>query len=178
MIDFGYDALLEKLKMLDEDSSLLFGTDDRYRLVIVGGTALILQRYIEKTTQDIDAISVSPDLLELLAKYDINCHVQAYIHFFPYNYEDRLVLLFQGRKVDFFAASLEDIVISKLYSTRRVDQTDITAAEVLRRLDWNTLEMLALDENEAMASALNDRTYKDFMVQYEAYIRRYRPCEN
>lgn len=178
MLNMGRGELIERLSRLDEDAGLRFESGGRFHLVIVGGGALILQQYISRATHDVDAISVSPELLELLEKYDINCRVQTYINNFPYNYEDRLVPLFQGRKIDFFTASLEDIVVAKLYSLRPADQSDIESDEVLRRLDWGLLERLALEENEARASALNDRNYADFKASYEAYVRRFRPCGN
>ncbi len=66
------DDLLERLDRLDEDASLMFGDDERFRLVIVGGGALILLECILRATHDVDVISASPELLCLLDKYDIN----------------------------------------------------------------------------------------------------------
>ena len=40
------------------------------------------------------------------------------------------------------------------------------------------LERLALAEDEARASALNDRSYAEFKASYDEYVRRFRPCEN
>lgn len=37
-----YMELIERLKRLDEDASLMFDDDRRFRVVIVGGGALIL----------------------------------------------------------------------------------------------------------------------------------------
>ena len=178
MPDLICDDLIERLNRLDEDADLSFDTDERYHLVIAGGGALILQRYIMRATHDIDAIAVSTKLLALLEKYDINCRVQTYIHNFPYNFEDRMVPLFQGRKIDFFTASIEDIVISKLYSVRPIDKSDIEADEVLKKLDWELLDKLAIDENEAKASALNEENYAYLRAKYENYVGRFRPCEN
>jgi len=177
MLKMSRDELMQRLKRLDEDAALIFETEEHFHLVIVGGGALILQEYIARSTHDVDVISVSPALLSLLETYDINCRVQAYINNFPYNYEDRIVPLFQGRKNDFFTVSLEDIVIAKLYSTRPADIADITSDEVLNRLDWPLLDRLATSDNEAKASALNDRRYMDFIMNYYEYVGRYRPCE-
>ena len=177
-MELSRNKLLERLHRLDEDADFSFDTEERFLLVIVGGGALILQRYIARATHDVDAISVSPALLNLLGKYDINCQVQAYINNFPYNFEDRLVPLFQGRRIDFYTASLEDIVIAKLYALRPADIADIASEEVLSRIDWTTLERLATSDNEAKASALNTRGYLDFLCNYNEYVGRYRPCEN
>jgi hypothetical protein len=174
----GRDELLNRLMLLDEDADLLFDdTDERFHLVIVGGAALILLEHIARATHDIDAISVSKQILNLLDKYDINCRVQTYINNFPYNYEDRLMPLpVTGKRIDFFTASLEDIVVAKLYSAREADQNDVEAESVVKNLDWALLEKLALSEGEARSSALNERNYAEFKANYEEYVRRCRPC--
>ena len=159
--------LLERLFRLDEDADLLFDDDRRFRLVIVGGSALILLETITRATHDIDALDASAELTELLEKYDINTRVASFINNFPYNYDDRLVpLRLNGKRIDFFTASLEDIVIAKLYSARPSDRQDVIAPEVLRMLDWELLETLATAEDEARASALNDFRYWEFRETY------------
>ncbi len=175
MVDMLREDLLERLDRLDEDASLMFEGEERFHLVIVGGGALILQERISRATHDVDAISASREILELLEKYDINCRVQTYVNNFPYNYEDRLVSLRAGgRKIDFFTASLEDIVIAKLYSARAIDIRDVEGEKVVEAIDWMLLEKLATEENEARASALNDRCYADFKANYAEYVRRFR----
>lgn len=176
MSDMLREDLLERLDRLDEDASLMFEGDERFHLVIVGGGALILLERISRATHDVDAISASHEILELLEKYDINCRVQTYINNFPYNYEDRLVSLsVGGRKIDFYTASLEDIVIAKLYSARATDIRDVENEKVVESIDWELLEKLAVEEDEARASALNDRCYADFKASYDDYVRRHRP---
>ena len=177
IMDMNRDELIDRLTRLDEDADLLFDTDERFHLVIVGGGALILLEHIARATHDIDTIAVSKELLGLLDKYDINCRVQTYINNFPYNYEDRLVPLpIIGKRIDFFTASLEDIVVAKLYSARATDQADIEAASVVNNLDWDLLDRLAMGEDEARSSALNERNYSEFKANYEEYVRRCRPC--
>ena len=169
------EDLLDRLNRLDEDASLMFDGNERFHLVIVGGSALILHERILRATHDVDAISASREILELIEKYDINCRVQIYINNFPYNYEDRLVPLdVGGRKIDFFMASLEDIVISKLYSIRPADIRDVEDEKVIEAIDWQLLEKLAVEENETRASALNARCYADFKACYDDYVRRFR----
>jgi hypothetical protein len=172
------EDLMDRLHRLDEDADLLFNEGHRFRLIIVGGSALILLEAIDRATHDIDAIDVSLELISLLDRYDINCRVQTYINNFPYNYEDRIKLLFSGEKIDFYTASLEDIVIAKLFSWRGSDQKDVESPSVVAALDWNLLNDLATNENEARASALNARCYQDFLANYESYVRRYHPCAN
>lgn len=171
--------LIERLKRLDEDADLLFDDDRRFRLVIVGGSALILLETITRATHDIDALDVSAEIVGLLEKYDINTRVGTFVNNFPYNYDDRLVPLhIGGRRIDFYTASLEDIVIAKLYSGRDKDMQDITDSRVLAAIDWERLEYLATAEEEAQASALNPFRYNEFLDSYESYVERWRPCEN
>ncbi|MBQ2764019.1 MAG: hypothetical protein IJF43_03145 [Firmicutes bacterium] len=173
------EDLLERLKGLDEEAALLFDTDRRFRIVIVGGSALILLKVIPRATMDIDALRVSGELMGLIEKYDINCNVKAFEDQFPYNYEDRLQKLpIDGEVIDFYTASLEDIVAAKLYSNRDTDRQDIISEEVLAKLDWKLLDHLATAEDEVKASILNPRRYRDFLANYEEYKRRFCPCGN
>lgn len=73
--------------------------------------------------------------------------------------------------------SLEDIVIAKLYSFRDVDRQDLISDEVLSNIDWERLKHLALDEDEAQSSALNEQSYKNFLYDYNEYVRMYGPHE-
>lgn len=116
---------------MDEEADLLFEDDRRFRMVIVGGSALILLETIARATHDIDALDVSPEIVDLLEKYDINTRVGTFINNFPYNYDERLVQVrLNGRRIDFYTASLEDIVIAKLYSGRATDMQDIIDPKV------------------------------------------------
>ena len=169
------DALLERLQMLDEEVGLLFPDSDRMRLVIVGGGALVLMEYLTRSTHDIDVLAVSHKIHDIMASYDMNTAVQTYINNFPYNYEDRLhPIKLDSRVIDFYTASLEDIVVAKLYSYRDKDQADITMPEVIKHVDWDRLEYLATDDNEAHASALNETRYQEFLLAYRDYERKYR----
>ena len=171
------DDLIQRLKDLDEEASLLFGEAERLHMVIVGGGALILMELLPRATHDIDVLDSSRKLHSLMESYDINTRVQTYINNFPYNYVDRLVPLsdIQGKIIDFYTASLEDIVIAKLYSYRGTDHADITDPKVLRAIDWDRLHELATAEDEAKQSALNDRLYRQFLYDFEEYERTYRP---
>ena len=167
------DDLMKRLERLDEDAYLLYPGEERFRLVIVGGSALILLEVISRSTLDIDAIHASREILGLLERYDINCDVQTYINNFPYNYEDRLKI--RGKKIDFFTASLEDTVIAKLFSYRDTDRQDIIKDTVVQALDWDLLDRIVRSDEEVRLNAMNDRNFQDFLFNYEEYVRRYRP---
>lgn len=170
--------ILERLDKLDMEAFTTINTPHLYKMIIVGGSGLVLLGMISRATQDIDALEASPEIRHLLAKYDANLRVSTYINNFPYNFEDRLVLLpVGGRKIKFYSCSLEDIVVAKLYSSRDTDRQDLISENVLKNLDWDRLKHLALDENEARASALNERRYRDFLYDYQEYAGRYGPHE-
>mgnify|MGYP007096547360 CR=1 FL=1 len=171
--------LVERLLRLDEDADLLFDSANRFRIVIVGGSAFILLERLSRSTHDIDVLSVPQALFGLLAKYDINAKAEAYIFNFPYNFEDRLVQVpIKTQKIDFFTPCLEDLVIAKLCSHRDTDLADVENPTVRENLDWDLLDYLAHSENEAKASAMNDRCYQEFLIRYETYVRRWHSCEN
>ena len=175
------DELIQRLKDLDEEASLLFDNDnvERLHLIIVGGGALVLMGVIPRGTHDIDVIDASHNLQSIMEKYDINARVQTFINNFPCNYEDRIRRLdIDGKIIDFFTASLEDIVIAKLYSYRDTDHKDITSPDVVNQLDWDLLHHLATADDEAMSSALNERSYKEFLDSFYEYERRFRPCKS
>ena len=77
------DDLRKRLERLDEDADLMIDNNDRYQMVIVGGSAFILLGKLTRATHDIDALSVPKELYSLLGKYDINTDVEAYIDNFP-----------------------------------------------------------------------------------------------
>ena len=56
MDGFFKEDLMERLARLDEDADLLFDDDRRFRMIIVGGSALILLETITRATLDIDAL--------------------------------------------------------------------------------------------------------------------------
>ena len=166
------DDLRKRLERLDEDADLMIDNNDRYQMVIVGGSAFILLGKLTRATHDIDALSVPKELYSLLGKYDINTDVEAYIDNFPYNFQDRLQPLpFGGTKVQFYTPSLEDLVIAKLCSFRDTDKADVESEAVRNSLDWDLLEHLATDEDELRASILNDWRYRDFYIRYQEYVQ-------
>ena len=178
MSDMMREDLCERLLALDEEASLTFTDAERLSVVIAGGSALVLMEYISRSTRDIDALDVSSKLQGMLEDYDINCRVQTFINNFPYNYMDRLQpVRLETKLIDYYTASLEDIVVAKLYSYRDKDYEDVTAPEVLKAVDWETLKRLATAEDEAKASALNDRNYNDFLINYHRYVEEYGPCK-
>lgn len=170
--------LLARLNRVDEDAYGMFGEGQRFRVVIVGGCALILLNALTRATQDIDVLSAPQALLGLLKKYDIDTKVSAYLSNYPYNFEDRLQPVKAGGQcIDFYTASLEDIVVAKLCSNRDTDRQDIIDKRVVDMIDWGKLHELVTSENESVLSSLNRRQYMDLLDNYNEYVRRYGPCD-
>jgi hypothetical protein len=167
------EDIQDRMKRLDERVALEFEGDGYFQIIIVGGGALVLRGYVTRATSDIDVLDADRRLLSLMELYDMNGDVNAYIDHFPYNYEDRIEFVYEGQKIKYCTASLEDIVIAKLCSNRGDDLTDVEL--VIDKINWELLEKLALDENEIKASIMCDRRYNDFVINYESIVRRFRP---
>lgn len=171
--------ILDRLDTMDMEAFVTIDTPHMYSMIIVGGSGLVLLGTITRATADIDTIEASVEIRGLLEKYGANMQVSAFLPNFPYNYLDRVQRLpVGGRKIEFYSASLEDIVIAKLFSTRPQDRQDLISDEVLRCIDWDMLHYLATDENEVKAVVLNERRYLDFLHDYNEYVGRYGPHED
>ena len=129
---------------------------------------------LARPTDDIDAIRFPSELQPLMEQFGLSGRVIAYENHFPYDFEDRLVSVdFPYRAVRCYTASLEDVVVSKLYSNRDTDASDIREPDVLSTLDW---KRLAKAVQEAEMSRLGDRRYRDMLHNYEAYREECGPC--
>ena len=170
------DDILERMKALDEHVVFEFDGDMRFHIIIVGGGALVLREYISRPTDDIDVLEVDNKIASLLTKYDMNGDVNAHIFSFPYNYEDRAELVWSGERIDYFTASLEDIVISKICGGRDRDLDDLD--RIVKKVNWVILDILANNEDELRLISMSDRGYLDFKACYEKFERKYRPCKD
>lgn len=162
--------IIERLLKLDEEVFLTFDNNDvYYEMVIVGGGALVLIDKLTRATQDIDAISYPKELQTFLEKYDINNSVLAYMNNFDPDYYDRRIPIdIPSKKIRFFSASLEDIVISKLFSNRPKDKQDIHNPIILSSIDWNKLDEI-INSEDFKDNMLNEHQYKMFMYNYRDY---------
>lgn len=176
-LDFALerDGIIARLKQFDEEARLLCtAATPELKIIIVGGSAFVLANYTERMTHDIDVLSVPARLTGILENYDMNTRVSAYLDSFPYNFEDRLESLDLGNTfLQYFTPSIEDLVISKLYAMREPDLDDITNEGVLKDLNWDLLEHLVYDKDEASASVLSVRRYREMTRNYENYKREY-----
>jgi len=176
MIELGKEELRKRLESLDADATLLFHDESKYHVFIAGGGALILMDYTSRATSDIDVINATKALYELFGKYQMNCHIAAHINSFLFNYEDRVELIWNGEKIDFYTVSLEDIVVSKLCAGRPPDWDDLKV--VAKHIDWEKLKILISDEDEMRTLKMSSRQYSEFKYAYERYAEEFKPCDN
>lgn len=175
MVRFTKEDLIQRLKQFDLEAYARYGDSQRFYVVIVGGGALLLTGMIPRMTHDIDAFKLSEELMGFMEKYDVNIRVSSHLLSFPDGVLERVQRLeeVQGLVIDFYTASLEDIVISKIHAWRDPDIADVTSPAVLKALDWDKLHTLSI-EGEYMF-ALNDRLAREFKDRFDEYERRYRP---
>ena len=64
----------------------------------------------------------------------------------------------------------------KLYAWRPNDISDLTSPLVLQAMDWKLLDHLVLSEDEAKASSIIDRRYREMVDVYQRYKEAYGPC--
>ncbi|MHB1340697.1 MAG: DUF6036 family nucleotidyltransferase [Coriobacteriia bacterium] len=173
--DLGEVELRSRLMEFDRAVAMLY-PDRAFRLVLVGGGAMVLLGCLARATSDLDALVFPRELLSLMEQYDLSGRVTAYQDHFAYNLEDRLVHLgLPTTAVECCTASLEDIVASKLYSDRPTDAVDVRRPEVLAALDWDRLDEVVTDMEGSMLVA---RRHTELLRAYAEYRREFGPCEN
>jgi hypothetical protein len=160
-----------------KEATLVLGNlPQKLPVIIVGGSALMLHDLTRRpATHDIDVLSYHEALRDILANYRaVNSSVKAYVDQIPYNFEDRLVRVdIETATVEYLTPSLEDLAVMKLYGWRPNDQEDLESPGLLGELDWEKLDQLVYDPDEAQASALSQRRYREMVAVYEEYARKH-----
>lgn len=168
--------LIDTLLSIDEEADLAKEAAPRSQVIIVGGAAFLLRDITNrKTTHDIDILQADSSVRRIIAQYpNANGAVAAYMDHIPYNFEDRLVPLdIPTRTIDYFTPSTEDLVVMKLYAERPADIQDIDEAARIGRIDWELLNRLVHDPEEALASVLSRRRYDEMLGAYERFRERW-----
>lgn len=170
---------LENLLLsIDEEAALSLGsTEEKPRVVIAGGSAFMLHDVTRRpATHDVDILSADERIRAFLERYpEVNGAISAFCDSIPYNFEDRLVPIpLDTTAVVFLTPSLEDLAVMKLYAWRPNDQADLTSPLFLERIDWKLLDHLVYSPDEAQASSLVPRRYREMVATYEQYREEYR----
>ena len=166
------NELIKTLISADEDASLVIKTQEKIKVIIAGGSALIMHNVIQRQTMDIDTIGLNAELELVFNELGINSRMNAFSDSLAECYEDRLEKIdISTNVIDYYMLSLEDLVIMKLFSDRGKDYKDITNKQLLEKLDWNKLDQI-IQSGEADVSFNQDR-YKRFLKKYEDYKKEF-----
>lgn len=175
--------LLAKLIRADEDAFFadIGRNGAKVSVVIVGGSALLLHDLSAKqVTKDVDVYAAEESVRSILyADPDFNAQCQAFCSCLPYNSKDRLLRApIDTMAIDYLTPSLEDLAVMKLYRWEEPDRIDLTAPEFLEKLDWDLLDRLVNDPDEAAASRIaepeKDREFKNLLFNYSEYREGWR----
>lgn len=161
--------LLKRLMDLDIDAQLTFDNKIQCKCYIVGGAAFSLLGYSVRATHDIDVIERYPKELSLLfEKHDMNTDVLAYYDSFPQGFEDRAIKIdIPTQMISFYVLSIEDLIISKLCTTReRQDISDIYKEDVVNNVNWDKLKYLADELEKTKVSGI-----ENFRYHYQEYVQ-------
>ena len=155
--------LVKALLDVDEEVFLLHGEINPHPTVVIVGGAAFLLRVADSVVR------------QVMASYpNINGAVASYGDQIPYNFEDRLVPInIPSRTIDYMTPCTEDLAVMKLYASRPNDIQDIDGAAQRGLIDWELLEKLVYDHNEASASALSPNRYKELVYFYEQFKRKW-----
>ena len=167
-----YDTieLTEILRRIDDEAMLQYGTGQRFSVVVVGGSALMLSELTERrATRDIDLMSFDDPLTDIVARHrQLSSEVAIYADRLPRGFETRMQRMpVETRVVDFYCPCQEDLAVMKLYSWRKQDQLDLLSPQFLESLDMELLDHLVHGEDGAKASSLTSLTYKNMVNTYD-----------
>ena len=173
------DKIIENLLLFDEEISKENFLPTKAQCYIVGGSAFILSGMDGRSTRDIDVLDIDipkdeiVGLSSILKNHSMNRDVQAYFDKFPSGFARRSTKLdLDTKSVDFYILSVEDLVISKLCTTRfSQDVTDIEDPFVINKIDWDKLDELAKSMAYTMVSHF---AYDNFLYQYNNFVERFR----
>lgn len=173
------DGIKERLLRVDEDIDLLLDNEIKINCYIVGGSALLINDYVSRITNDIDVLEVEIDSSEdissiltgLFKNYQINTSVKAYGDNFPSDYKNRVNEIdLDTKRIKFYTLSLEDLVVSKLCTNgREKDWKDILSENVKKNIDWIKLNELVLNLKKEMFSSSSKERLEN---NYKEYIER------
>lgn len=169
---FDKQGIIKRLIGADEDASLMSFTPFHVKVILVGGSVLLLKDLRFDATPDIDALTLDNNLRNIFDKYDINDRANAHSDGIPYNYEDRLEKVdITTHTIEYYNLSLEDLVIMKLHSGREKDWKDVTNFKVVNKLDWDLMDYLVKNELDHIS---NTNLISMFKYNYDRYIKEYK----
>lgn len=147
------------------------------KIVIGGSSALILDRLLQRVTQDVDLVDEIPQALRDLRSemsraetiYGLHlAHFQS--HYLPHGWESRLVSMPPLRKLEVWRVASLDVYVGKLFSRREKDGRDLVALqtafpqELVKEHLLATCDRLLVDPE--LRSQLEDNWYVLYGVDF------------
>lgn len=135
MIDknLTHERMIQALTALDHIVSTSF------TLIVGGGGAMILAHQFPLSTMDVDAYPKGMELSELdvyvkqiadelsLPKDWLNPYFSTFAHTLPSDYGDRLINVYEGKKIKALALGKEDLLVMKCFAGRQKDVPHVRA---------------------------------------------------
>lgn len=149
-VNYNREDIIKRLILLDKKLSSQFDVrKNKFKLIIIGGAALMLKYDLDRPTDDIDSLKIEKRLRIFLEKdYDLfrindKCRGVIMIH---YDYEDRLSKLpdvgYTFRFLDIFTLSDYDLIITKFGRGDTKDIRDIVTSGILDNINKERLDKL------------------------------------
>jgi len=134
MSELSKTIALKALKKLD--SLLEAKRHSKIRLIVGGGSAMVLAHNFPGQTDHVDSIAtidfseLSDDILQVAKEFGLsgdwlNPYYSSYAHYPPGNYDSRLIQVLQGSVISVEALGVEDLLIMKLMAGRAKDMKHI-----------------------------------------------------
>lgn len=135
-----YNTLL----LLDKQ---LEGRDVKPIFHVLGGTALLFHKLNAVVTIDIDCANKLSDDIKAVVEPFIS-DAASDVTVLPKNYESRLVPIMQDKlkNMEVYILSIEDLVITKLYSCRFKDVEDLKCSGLFAKCDTSLLSRIIMEE--------------------------------
>lgn len=141
---------------------------ETFYIFIVGGVPLMEYTGYKKSS-DIDVFAYSDSrLLDYFPDYFMNTRSAGMSSSFSADMEDRVIdTEFSTDNLKVYAASLEDIVASKLIANRDKDIEDISLPGVVEKINYEKLEKIIHEELSIDLTPLN---YNMLLITYDRWI--------
>jgi len=141
--------MIETLILADEVLSGEFSFGEKFKCVIVGGSAFLLKYELGRVTLDIDIYSERLQKLEgakrILNSFNINTQSMSVITL-PHKFDEKAIKLnIETKCIDYYVLDDYALVISKLGSGRPLDNRDLLETSILDNVDFVFLGKLLED---------------------------------
>ena len=166
------NGVLHRLAQLDDDLLSLYGMGRRFEITIIGGSALIMLDLLpnERFTTDIDVLEASHEAQGLLERYDMNPNVSTFLYKYAENWKERRQPVENnGRVLDVFTMSNEDLAITKLLAWRKTDQRDLIDMLAAGSIDLDKLKIILGDVTEVQAN-LEDYEWAALLARFDMLL--------